>query len=297
MDQNEITHIQRYLDAVRTNLLFAKGVILVEGDAEEILIPVIVKQVYGISLDELGISLINVRSTGFENVAQLFHDDRIRRRCSILTDLDSAICDTSIHEGDSEKEIKYKKSVNASKKSGEERKKRIDSFTKGNSWIKPFYAKYTFEVDFVVSGNELGVEQTINEVYKSEKTKNLAEEEIASNDISKAGRRVLTMANQEGKGWYALILANYIDERTFLPQYILEGIVYAKEEWPSSIVSSIAKYRLDCISREDADQIDLNSLYSSLEAYSSGKITLEQLYTVLSEVADNQLDVFLKELI
>jgi len=63
-----INQIQRYLDAVRTNLLFAKGVILVEGDAEEILIPIMVKKVFGVSLDELGISLINIRSTGFENV-------------------------------------------------------------------------------------------------------------------------------------------------------------------------------------------------------------------------------------
>ena len=45
--------------------------ILVEGDAEEILIPQMVKKAYGVSLDELGISLINIRSTGFKNVAQL----------------------------------------------------------------------------------------------------------------------------------------------------------------------------------------------------------------------------------
>ena len=36
----QINSIQRYLDAVRSNLLFAKSVILVEGDVEEILIPI-----------------------------------------------------------------------------------------------------------------------------------------------------------------------------------------------------------------------------------------------------------------
>ena len=104
-----INQVQRYLDAVRTNLLFAKGVILVEGDAEEILIPIMVKKVFGISLDELGISLINIRSTGFENVAQLFHNDRIKRKCAILTDLDDAICDTTENAGDSDNLKKYKK--------------------------------------------------------------------------------------------------------------------------------------------------------------------------------------------
>lgn len=72
LSSKSINQIQRYLDAVRTNLLFAKGVILVEGDAEEILIPILIKNVFGVSLDELGISLINIRSTGFENVSQLF---------------------------------------------------------------------------------------------------------------------------------------------------------------------------------------------------------------------------------
>ena len=55
--------------------------ILVEGDVEEILIPIMIKKILGFSLDELGISLINIRSTGFENIALLFHSDRIKRKC------------------------------------------------------------------------------------------------------------------------------------------------------------------------------------------------------------------------
>lgn len=82
---------QRFLDAIRSNLLFAKSVILVEGDAEEILIPIMVKQTLGVSLDELGISIINIRSTGFENLAQLFHNQRIKKKCAIITDLDTSI--------------------------------------------------------------------------------------------------------------------------------------------------------------------------------------------------------------
>lgn len=71
LNPEEIGNIQRYLDAVRSNLLFAKSVLLVEGDAEEILVPILIKNVLGVSLDELGISLINIRSTGFQNVAVL----------------------------------------------------------------------------------------------------------------------------------------------------------------------------------------------------------------------------------
>ena len=36
-------------------------------------------------------SLINVRSTGFENLALLFHNQRIKKRCAIITDLDKSI--------------------------------------------------------------------------------------------------------------------------------------------------------------------------------------------------------------
>ena len=89
LTEPQIIFVERYLDAIRSNLLFAKSVILVEGDAEEILIPVLVKMVFGVSLDELGITIVNMRSTGFENIALLFHDTRIQKKCSIITDLDS----------------------------------------------------------------------------------------------------------------------------------------------------------------------------------------------------------------
>ena len=72
-------------------MLFAKGVILVEGDAELILIPSMFKSVFGINLDEIGISIINMSSTVFEHIANLFDDLRIHRKCAIITDLDQAI--------------------------------------------------------------------------------------------------------------------------------------------------------------------------------------------------------------
>lgn len=45
LDESKYIKLERYLDAVRSTLLFAKGVILVEGDAEQILIPTMVKEV------------------------------------------------------------------------------------------------------------------------------------------------------------------------------------------------------------------------------------------------------------
>lgn len=80
--------MERYLDSKRSVLLFSKGVVLVEGDGEEILIPNIIKTALGVSLDELGIGLVNVGSVSFEYIASLFSEERIQRSCAIVTDED-----------------------------------------------------------------------------------------------------------------------------------------------------------------------------------------------------------------
>lgn len=269
LDVENINQVQRYLDAVRTNLLFAKGVILIEGDAEEILIPIIIKKVLGISLDELGISLINIRSTGFENVAQLFHKNRIQRKCAILTDLDDSICDTTENAGDSDNLKKYKKKVAGSKQKGLERKIKLDAFEAGNDWVKAFYAKHTFEVDFITEGNAWEVEQLIEKVYVDPATRAQAKTDIESADVAVYGRRVLTMAKQEGKGWFAIMLGKHISFRTEIPAYILDAILFAKETYSSSIVADIIQYRMNK-HFEDDNTIDFTSCEAELLKYRNG---------------------------
>ncbi|MGJ7025667.1 ATP-dependent nuclease [Petrimonas sulfuriphila] len=293
-----INEIQRYLDAVRTNLLFAKGVLLVEGDAEEILIPIMVKQVYGVSLDELGISLINIRSTGFENVAQLFHEDRIHRKCGIITDLDDAICNTTIIDGDTEKEIKYKKRVEKSKKSGLERKTKLDEFVKDNDWLHMFYANYTFEVDFVLNNNNWEVRQIIDQVYTDDKTIELAEEELKSDDVAVFGKRVLTMAKQEGKGWFAIMLGEHIYHGTYIPEYILDAIVFAKDSYSTELVSDIVKYRIEKnIEDDEKHDLDFSSCTENLKKYRKGSISLDDLISEIEMVIPNdQLLTLLRKL-
>ena len=272
-----INQVQRYLDAVRTNLLFAKGVILVEGDAEEILIPIMVKNVFGISLDELGISLINIRSTGFENVAQLFHKDRIQRKCAILTDLDDAICDTTIDEvNDSERLKKYKKKVEASKLKGLERKDKLDAFVSRNVWVNAFYADYTFEVDFLAEGNEDEILAIIDKVYTDPATRTQAKADIEDDDIAVYGKRVLTMAKQEGKGWFAIMLGKHISYKTEIPDYILDAILFAKETYSSNIVADIIQYRMNK-HFEDDGTIDFTNCKAELLKYRNGTNKLEDL--------------------
>ncbi|MGE8421860.1 MAG: ATP-dependent nuclease [Sphingobacterium siyangense] len=276
LNAESINQIQRYLDAVRTNLLFAKGVILVEGDAEEILIPIMVKKVLGVSLDELGISLINIRSTGFENVAQLFHQDRIKRKCAILTDMDDAICDTTVQPSDSDALQKYKKRVAGSQKRGLERKTVLDAFEIGNPWVKAFYAKYTFEVDFVTEGNDWQVIQIIDQVYVDQPTRDQSLTDLEDDDVSVYGKRVLTMAKQEGKGWFAIMLGKHISHKTIIPKYILDAIFFARDTYSSNILADIIDYRIKkCL--EDDSTLDFTGCRKELLKYRSEEIKLEDL--------------------
>ncbi|MBJ8889347.1 AAA family ATPase [Citrobacter sp. FDAARGOS_156] len=241
--------IQRYLDAIRSNLLFARSVVLVEGDAEELLIPTLIKKVIGLSLDEIGISLINIRSTGFENVALLFSDERIKKKCSIVTDLDEAFFDITIPE-DADKddvEIKVKKKAAASQKSGAERKKRLQDFCKNNNWIEVFFADHTFEVDFIKSGNHRYLEYIVRDIYKQEATITNSINELNSGDIKKSGVRALTMANYQGKGWFALTLGKVIDFKTAIPDYIWNAIRFSHGSFNRQLKYKILEHRYNSV--------------------------------------------------
>lgn len=245
LDKKEIRHLQRYLDATRSSLLFAKGVVLIEGDAEEIIIPALVRKVLGVSLDELGISLINIRSTGFENVACVFHKSRVRRYCSIITDLDAAIACVDKSGLDSEAQKKYKRKLAASQKSGLSRKTRLDRLCLGNPYLSVHYADHTFEVDFIKSGNEQEVHDVVDEVYEDPETKVLAKKEINSGNLSIYGKRVLTMAAYAGKGWFAIQLAEEITPCTAIPDYILNAVFNAQPRISNSLRLRMLQYRLD----------------------------------------------------
>lgn len=275
LDSKQVGKLARYLDSVRSNLLFAKGVILVEGDSEEILIPILVKKVFGITLDELGISLINIRSTGFENVSCLFHNERIRRKCAIITDSDAAIVDITIEEDDSEDVIYEKKSAAKAEELGEERKKKIDEISKDNDWIKGFYADHTFEIDFV-PGNETEIIDTLPEVYLRSSTRDIAEEEIDNIDIKVYGKRILTIANHIGKGWFAVLLSDKVSFSSIIPEYIVKAIVFAKHSFSKALIRDIVLYRV-----KKYDEINTDKAYKDMEQaaykYATGSVKLKEL--------------------
>jgi putative ATP-dependent endonuclease of OLD family len=83
----ELGHLRRFLDVTKASLLFARGVLLVEGVAEQLLVPVLAETL-GISLAKAGVSVINIGGLAFKPFAKLFHPDRLPYRCAIVSDGD-----------------------------------------------------------------------------------------------------------------------------------------------------------------------------------------------------------------
>lgn len=69
-DPKEKADLERYIEVSRGELLFARGVILVEGDAELYLVPAIAR-LHGVDLDKLGISVCSVGGTHFTSYVLL----------------------------------------------------------------------------------------------------------------------------------------------------------------------------------------------------------------------------------
>ena len=116
LEPEKIKFINRWLDATKSNLLFAKGVIFVEGISEGILVPELAKiclakynETHSIkipsTLEEAGVSVINMNGIYFKYFMSLYcnikeleegavdNTIRMKNRCAGITDKDP---DTSI---------------------------------------------------------------------------------------------------------------------------------------------------------------------------------------------------------
>lgn len=95
-----------------------------------------------------------------------------------------------------------------------------------------------------LNGNAWEVDKIIKQVYKDEDTQKLAKEELESKNVAVFGKRVLTMAKQEGKGWFAIMIGKHIFYRTYIPEYIIDAIILSKDSFSIEIISDIVRYRI-----------------------------------------------------
>jgi putative ATP-dependent endonuclease of OLD family len=88
--------LERFLDVTKANLFFAKGVIMVEGWSEELLLPALARAMkrQGLiqkDLTEAGVSIVNVGNTGLLNYAKIFlrkSGPSVNIPVAVVTDVD-----------------------------------------------------------------------------------------------------------------------------------------------------------------------------------------------------------------
>ena len=93
LESSDYGFLARFLDVTKSNLFFARGVLIVEGDAENILLPTIARLLQR-DLTEHGVSIVNVGGVGLRRFARIFQrketeqDGEIKIPVACITDLD-----------------------------------------------------------------------------------------------------------------------------------------------------------------------------------------------------------------
>lgn len=127
LQKGDYLFLQRFLDSTKANLFFAKGIIMVEGDAENILIPVIT-DILGYPLEKYGVSIVNVGSTAFLRYSGIMvrkDGHTIGIPVSVITD-----CDVKPYDVDPvTKERKFNEKTIESAQAEEEKK---EKYTNGS---------------------------------------------------------------------------------------------------------------------------------------------------------------------
>ena len=92
LETGDYRFLERFLDVTKANLFFAHGVLVVEGAAESILLPVFAKLI-GRDLTEHGVTIINVGGKGLRRFSRIFqrkneHTPNIDVPVACLADMD-----------------------------------------------------------------------------------------------------------------------------------------------------------------------------------------------------------------
>lgn len=78
LDASDYRFLERFLDATKANLFFARGVMIVEGDAENILLPAMAK-ILGRDFTDHGVSIVNVGGVGLRRYARIFQRKNVNK--------------------------------------------------------------------------------------------------------------------------------------------------------------------------------------------------------------------------
>ncbi|MFN3554837.1 MAG: AAA family ATPase [Bacteroidales bacterium] len=149
LEADDYHFLSRFLDATKANLFFARGVIFVEGDAENILLPAIAELIDR-PLHRYGVSIVNVQSKAFLRYVKVFRradsSGTLPIKVAVITDLDIE------QEKDESGNIISKKRNDEIPDIAEEREKLVNEFNNEDGHIKVFPSPlWTLEYDLANS--------------------------------------------------------------------------------------------------------------------------------------------------
>lgn len=210
--------LERYLDATKSNLLFARRVMLVEGAAELLLIPPLVKAALGIDLEREGISLVAIHGTHFGAYARLFAEDCLPKRCAIVADADLEPDDSDASPADAQED--------------DDVPGKPDIAALEGTYVKAFLGATTFEREITIDGNleMLGkAAQEIGAPIIAGKLLAAVDPILGDTVTEDLKNRVLRTAKRFGKARYAQVASRYAKVGTQVPQYIKDAIDWLRE--------------------------------------------------------------------
>jgi len=210
--------LERYLDATKSNLLFARRVMLVEGAAELLLIPPLVKAALGIDLEREGISLVAIHGTHFGAYARLFAEDCLPKRCAIVADADLEPDDSDASPADAQED--------------DDVPGKPDIAALEGTYVKAFLGATTFEREITIEGNleMLGkAAQEIGAPIIAGKILAAVDPILGDTVTEDLKNRVLRTAKRFGKARYAQVASRYAKVGTQVPQYIKDAIDWLRE--------------------------------------------------------------------
>jgi putative ATP-dependent endonuclease of OLD family len=90
LNQSDYEFLERFLDVTKSNMFFARGVLIVEGDAEALLLPTLAEKI-GRSLTKHGVSIVKVGHVGLFRYSRVFQqksNSQMSVRVACLADRD-----------------------------------------------------------------------------------------------------------------------------------------------------------------------------------------------------------------
>ncbi|MBS1902861.1 MAG: AAA family ATPase [Bacteroidetes bacterium] len=150
LSKSEERRVQRMLDVTRASMLFAKGIIFVEGESETILLPVLAER-SNQDLLHHAIAIVSVCGVDFTTLASLFGETRIQIPVAVVTDGDPAVD----YAQDSKKD-QWKYAVPRKVGDKLEQCARVTNLIElfgADAYLKLFVSSVTLEYDIADAGN------------------------------------------------------------------------------------------------------------------------------------------------